>query len=96
MIVNFVGNEVEVLATFAITNGVKQGCVLVPTIFSILLPAKLEEASRDMDSVYIQSRQNADLFTLQKQGHKYTCTKAAFRRGQRTDCLLSSGDKEDC
>ena len=51
--------------TFAITNGVKQGCVLAPTIFSIFLSAMLEEAFRDMgDGIYIKSRLNADLFTV--------------------------------
>ena len=38
----------EVSDTFAITNGVKQGCVLDPMRFSIFLSAKLEEAFRDM------------------------------------------------
>ena len=51
--------------TFAITNGVKQGCVLAPTLFSLFLSAMLEEAFKDMgDGNYIQSRQNADLFTV--------------------------------
>ena len=44
---------------------VKQGCVLAPTLFSIFLSAMLDEAFRDMgDGVYIQSRQNADLFNV--------------------------------
>ena len=64
MIVN-VRNGGKVSDTFAITNGVKQGCVLAPTIFSIFLSAMLEEAFRDMgDGVHIQSRQNADFFTV--------------------------------
>ena len=58
-------NGGEVSDTFAITNGTMQGCVLAPTLFSIFLSAMLEEAFRDMgDGVYIQSRQNADLFTV--------------------------------
>ena len=58
-------NGGEVSDTFAITNGVKQGRVLAPTLFSIFLSAMLEEAFRDMgDGIYIQSRQNADLFTV--------------------------------
>ena len=64
MMVN-VRNGGEVSDTFAITNGVKQGCVLAPTLFSIFLSATLEEAFRDMgDGIYIKSRQNADLFTV--------------------------------
>ena len=60
-----VRNGGEVSDTFATTNGVKQACVLAPTLFSIFLSAMLEEAFRDMgDGIYIQSRQNADLFTV--------------------------------
>ena len=63
MMVN-VRNGGEVSDIFAITNGVKQGCVLAPTFF-IFLSAMLEEAFRDMgDGIYIQSRQNADLFIV--------------------------------
>ena len=48
-----------------VTNGVKQGCVLAPTLFSIFLSALLDEAFRDMgDGVYLQSRQSADLFNV--------------------------------
>ena len=47
----------EVLESFSFTNGVKQGCVLVLTLFSIFLSAMLDEAFQDMgDGVYIQSR----------------------------------------
>ncbi|KAK2188624.1 hypothetical protein NP493_126g00031 [Ridgeia piscesae] len=54
-----------VLESFSLTNGVKQGCVLAPTLFSIFLSAMLDEAFRDMgDGVYIQSRQSADLFNV--------------------------------
>ena len=57
--------EGEVSESFSVTNGVKQGCVLAPTLFSIFLSAMLDDAFRDMgDSVYIQSRQIADLFNV--------------------------------
>ena len=60
-----VSNRGDVSDTFAITNGVKQGCVLAPTLFFIFMSAMLEEAFRDMgDGVYIQQRQNADLLTV--------------------------------
>jgi len=55
----------EASETFGVTNGVKQGCVLAPTLFSIFLSAMLEEAFQDMeDGVYIQTRQSADLFNV--------------------------------
>ena len=55
----------EVSESFSVTNGVKQGCLLVPTLFLIFLSAMLDEAFRDMgDCVYIQSRQSADLFNV--------------------------------
>ena len=59
-----VRNGGEVSDIFAITNGVKQGCLLALTLFSIFLSTMLEEAFGDMwDGIYIQSRHNADLFT---------------------------------
>ena len=38
----------DVSDTFVLTNGIKQGCILAPTLFSIFLSAMLEEAFRDM------------------------------------------------
>ena len=85
-----VRNGGEVSDTSAITNDVKQGCVLAPTLFSIFLSAMLEEAFRDMgDGIYIQSRQNADLFTVAHFRAKTKNTKilkertAFFRRQRR-------------
>ena len=64
MMVHF-SNGGEVSDTFDITNGVKKGCILAPTLFSIFLSAMLEEAFRNMGyGVYIESRQNAALFTV--------------------------------
>ena len=51
MMVN-VRNRGEVSNTFAITNGVKQRCVLAPALFSIFLSAMLEEAFRDMGAEF--------------------------------------------
>jgi len=44
----------DVVATsepFEVTNGVKQGCVLTLTLFSIFLSAMLEDAFRGLDDV---------------------------------------------
>jgi len=50
---------------FAVTNGGKQGCVLAPTLFSLYLSTMLEIAFEDSsDGVFIQTRQNADLFNI--------------------------------
>ena len=55
----------EVSESVSITNGVKLGCVLTPTLFSIFLSAMLDEAFRDMgDGVCIQYRESADLFNV--------------------------------
>ena len=56
-----VWNGGEVSDIFAITNGVKQGYVR----FSLYFCQQCLEAFRDKgDGIYIQSRQNADLFTV--------------------------------
>ena len=58
-------NGGKVCDTFAITNCVKQGCVLAPTLFYIFLSAMFEDAFRDMgDGIYIQSRQDTDLGSI--------------------------------
>ena len=55
----------EVSDSFSVTNGVKQGGILAPTLFSVFLSAMLDEAFRDMGhGVDIQSRQSADLFNV--------------------------------
>ena len=85
-----------------ITNGLTQGCVLAPTLFSIILSAMFEEAFRDMgDGVYIQSRPNADLVAVAHFRAKTKTTnrlvrELLFSRRQRPNCPLSRGDPEDC
>jgi hypothetical protein len=55
----------SVSSDFAVSNGVKQGCVLAPTLFSLYLSAMLEVAFKDSsEGVYIQTRREADLFNV--------------------------------
>ena len=76
----------EVSESFRVTNGVTQGCVLAPTLFSIFLSAMLDDAFRNMgDGVYIQSRQSADLFNVahfmsEDQDYSDTDERAPIRR----------------
>ena len=70
----------KVSESFRITNGVKQGCVLAPTLFSIFLSAMLDDAFRDMgDGVYIQSRHSADLFNVAHFRAKTKTTRIVMR-----------------
>ena len=76
----------EVSESFSVTNGVKQGCVLAPMLFSIFISAMLDEAFRDMgDGVYIQSRQNADLFNVAHFRAKTKTTQILMRELLFTD-----------
>ncbi|BHF72507.1 hypothetical protein SprV_0401557400 [Sparganum proliferum] len=51
-----------VLEAFAVTNGVKQGCVLAPTLFSLMLSAMLMDAYRDeRPGIRIANRTNDHL-----------------------------------
>ena len=60
--VNIRGNSSE---PFRVNNGVKQGCVLAPSLFSIFLSAVLDKAYKlNNKGVYIQTRPGADLFNL--------------------------------
>ena len=53
--------------SFPISNGVKQGCVLAPTLFSIFVSIMLREAKGDLpDGIYIRFRTNGSPFNLRR------------------------------
>ena len=57
----------EASAPFAVTNGVKQGCVLAPTLFSLMFSAMLTDAFRDMDlGIGIRYRFDGSIFNLRR------------------------------
>jgi len=65
---------------FAVSNGVKQGCVLAPTLFSLYLAAMLHVAFNDLhEGIFIQTRQNADLFNVSQFKAKSLTTKHLVR-----------------
>ena len=50
---------------FAVTNGVRQGCVLAPTLFSLYLSAMLLVAFKDdHNGIHILTRHDGDLFKV--------------------------------
>ena len=53
--------------SFTVTNGVKQGCVLAPTLFSIMFLAMLSDALRNGDvGIKINYRMDGKLFNLRR------------------------------
>ena len=62
--------------TFPISNGVKQGCVLAPTLFSLFFSMMLKQANKDLDEedgVYVRYRLDGSLFNLRRlQAHTKT------------------------
>ena len=55
----------EMSDPFPIKNGVKQGCVLAPTLFGIFFSALLASAFKD-EGVYLCTRSVGKLFNLQR------------------------------
>ena len=47
---------------FAVTNSVKQGCVLAPTLFSMVFSAMLSDALDDEVGIPIKYRSDGGLF----------------------------------
>ena len=65
--------NVSLSGIFPINNGVKQGCVLVPTLFSIFFSIMRREAKEDLpDGIYIRFRTDGSLFNLRR---LLACTK---------------------
>ena len=58
--------------SFPISNGVKQGCVLAPTLFSTFFSIMLRGANDLPDGIYIRFRTDGSLFNLRR---LLACTK---------------------
>ena len=68
--------EGDLSEPFPISNGVKQGCVLAPTLFSIFFSMMLKQVNEDLedeDGVYVRYRLDGSLFNLRRlQAHTKT------------------------
>ena len=71
-----VRNSNDLSEPFPILNGVKQGCVLAPTLFTIFFSIMLQRATADLgdeDGIYIRYRTDGSLFNLRRlQAHTKT------------------------
>ena len=57
----------ETFEPFPVTNGVKQGCVLAPTLFSLVFATMLRDAFRDGDvGIDLRYRTDGKLFNLRR------------------------------
>ena len=62
-----VQNDGEFSEPFEVTNGVKQGCVMAPTLFSMMFSAMLMDAFQDSDSDFsIRYRLDGNIFNLRR------------------------------
>ena len=83
---------------FAVTNGVKQGCVLAPTLFSMMFSAMLMDAFKN-DSVGIDFRYRFDGGGLFKPTRLKAFTKVQVDQARdflfADDCALNASCEED-
>ena len=82
---------------FQVSNGVVQGCVLDPTLFSITFAAMLLDAFSDCDrGVYIQFRTDEKLFNLRRLQAKTKMFKATLREFLfEDDCTVDVHSHKD-
>jgi len=87
----------EYSAAFPVTNGVKQGCVLAPTLFSMMFTAMLSDAFQDSeDGFCIRYRMDGSLFNLRRL-QAITKVKETILRDFlfADDCALNAGSETE-
>lgn len=82
---------------FPVTNGVKQGCVLAPTLFSFLFSMMLLSAFKETDpGVDITYRTDGDLFNAHRLKSRTKVTKAIVRELlYADDCAIVAHSEAD-
>ena len=78
--------------SFPVTNGVKRGCVLAPTLFSMVFAAMLHEASQDNDyGIQLKFSTDGGVFNLRRLKAKTKVEVATLRELLFADgCALNS------
>ena len=81
---------------FPISIGVKQGCILAPTLFSIFFSIMLLEAKEDLpDGIYIHFRTDGSLFNLRRlPAHMKTIEELITELPFADDCALLTNMEE--
>ena len=83
--------------SFPVTDGVKQGCVLAPTLFSMVFAAMLHDASQDNDDgIQLKYRTRGEVFNLRRLKAKTKVKVATLRELLfADDCALNSNTEVD-
>ena len=92
-----VQDDGEYSEPFPVTNGVKQGCVLAPTLFSMMFSAMLIDAFRDGDvGVCFRYRTDGSVFNLRRLQAKTKVQEDIARDFLfADDCALNAGTEPD-
>ena len=93
-----VQDDGEHSASFPVTNGIKQGCVLAPTLFSIVFSAMLNDAyCEGKVGVDFHFRTDGKLFNFQRLQAKSQVTKdTAQDFFFADDCALNATNQSTC
>ena len=87
----------EISQPFPVSNGVKQGCVLAPTLFSIMFSAMLTDAFRDTDvGIGINYHTDGYVFNLRRLQAKTKVTSDTVNDLLfANDCVLNAASEAD-
>ena len=90
-----VSDNGELSEPFAVTNGVKQGCVLAPTFFSMVFSAMLSDAYADEEpDIIIRHRMDGSVFNLRRLQAKTKIRQQPIREFLFADvCALASSSE---